>query len=178
MKRRRMYTVLRHSLRSQLARIALTVPASWLASHTLPPADRLVYKLTRGRHTLLSLASGLLVVMLTTTGARSGRTRTVPVVAIPDEPNLIVVASNHGKRNNPGWYYNLLAEPIASVTRNGVTHRVRAYEATGEERERLWRRCLEAFPGWRVYDRRTTSRLLPIIVLSPATSQTTLQDSG
>ena len=77
-----------------MRRLASSGPGSWVFSRVLHRIDRPVYRLTRGRHTLGSLVSGLPVVMLTTTGARSGARRTVPVLGFPTDEGLVVVASN------------------------------------------------------------------------------------
>lgn len=60
--------------------------------------------------------------MLTTTGARTGQPRTLPVLGLPDGDRFVVIASNFGQRHNPAWYHNLRAHPQATVTANGVTH--------------------------------------------------------
>lgn len=155
-----------HPIRWKIMRVATTAPASWLASHTLPLIDRLLYRLSRGRYTLLPLMSDLTVVMLTTRGAKSGLERTLPVVAVPRGSELIVVASNHGKPNHPGWYYNLLTNPVAHVTKDRTTFEIEAREAVGHERRDCWQSCLKTFPGWQDYDDRT-NRHLPVMILRP-----------
>jgi deazaflavin-dependent oxidoreductase (nitroreductase family) len=71
-----------------------------------------VYGLTRGRHTLANLISGLPVVMLTTTGARTGRRHSVPVLGLPAAGGVAVVAANFGRETHPGWCFNLRAHPV------------------------------------------------------------------
>ena len=146
---------------------AATTPVSWVYVRVLHHLDRLSYRLTRGRRTFTSWLSGVPVVMLTTTGARTGQQRTVPVIAVPDGGNLVVIASNWGQRRHPAWYYNLCAHPEATVTVSGVSRRVRAHEATGEERDRLWQRDLEVYPGRAAYERRAANRPIPVVVLAP-----------
>jgi deazaflavin-dependent oxidoreductase (nitroreductase family) len=146
---------------------AATAPISWFSARVLHHLDRLVYRLTRGRHTLSSRVSGLPVVMLTTTGAKTGQQRTSPVVGVPDGKNLVVIASNWGQRRHPAWYYNLRAHPEATVTVGGVDRRVQAHEALGEERERLWQQDLEIYPGRAAYERRAMQRRIPVVVLTP-----------
>nr|MBA2533661.1 nitroreductase family deazaflavin-dependent oxidoreductase [Rubrobacter sp.] len=68
---------------------------------------------------------------------------------------------------NPSWYHNLLAHPTAEIFVDGMTQRVVAREVEGEERERLWRRGLEVYPGWGGYERRAGARRIPVMVLSP-----------
>ncbi len=81
---------------------------SWLSARTLHHVDRLVHRLTSGRITFSSWVSGLPVVMLTTTGARTGTRRTAPLLGIRDGEAVVVIASNFGQLCNPGWYYNLV----------------------------------------------------------------------
>src|SRR5712692_4720625 len=94
-----------------IRRLAASGPGSWFFARVLHHIDRPVFRLTRGRHTLASLLSGLPVVMLTTTGARSGVLRTVPVLGLPTPDGLAVIASNYGQERHPSWYYNLRANP-------------------------------------------------------------------
>ena len=161
----------RKKLQHQITRIALTRPASELTSRVLPPADRFLFKISNGRITILTLASDLLVVMLTTVGAKTGKSRNTPVVAVPHERNLIIVASNHGKPHHPNWYHNLLTNPVASVTQGCSTYNVKVHEAQGQERRDLWQHCLTVFPGWETYNSRTTMRHLPIMVLRPTQTE-------
>lgn len=139
----------------------------WLFSRALRPLDRGVFRISGGRSTLVSLLTGLPVVMLTTTGARSGQVRTLPVLGIPDGDRIVVLASNWGQERHPAWYHNLRADPRASVTAGGLTTPVRASEAAGEERDRQWSRALEYYPVWRIYQSRAGDRRIPIVVLTP-----------
>ena len=141
--------------------------AIWFFSRALRPLDRAVFRISGGRHTFVSLLTGLPVVMLTTTGVRSGEPRTLPVLGIPDGDRIVVLASNWGKEHHPSWYYNLRVDPEACVIANGVTTSVRASESTGEERDRLWSRALEYYPTWRIYQARAGARRIPIVVLKP-----------
>jgi deazaflavin-dependent oxidoreductase (nitroreductase family) len=148
---------------------AATAPISWLYVRVLHHIDRPIYRLTRGRHSFVSMVSGLPVVMLTTTGAKTGQQRVWPVLGLPDGERLVVIASNWGQRQHPAWYHNLCAHPEATVTVGGVARRVQAREASGDERERLWRWGLEVYPGWAAYERRAPHRRIPVVVLAPAT---------
>lgn len=109
------------------------------------------------------------ILLLTTTGRRSGRARTVPVMYVPgDTP--VLVASNGGSPSHPSWYFNLLADPRARIEVEGERSEVVARTASGEERGRLWRRAVEIYPSYADYQRRT-DRPLPVVVLSPARSE-------
>ncbi len=151
-----------------MRRISLVPPVSWVMIRTLHHLDRLVFRLTNGRRTFTSIVAGLPVVMLTTIGARSGEKRTVPVLGFGDGGAIVLIADNHGQRRNPGWYHNLRANPQAEVAVDGMTRLVRAREAEGDERERLWRMGVEVFPGWAAFQRRASNRRIPVMVLGPA----------
>lgn len=151
-------------------RFAASGPGSWLFARVLHHIDRPVYRLTRGRHTFASLASGLPVVMLTTTGARSGASRTVPVLGFPTGDGLAVIASNYGQERHPSWYYNLRANPSVKVTVDGATQVCRAVEAEGERRERIWREGLTVYPGWSQYERRAADRRIAVFVLESSSA--------
>jgi len=142
-------------------------PVSWFYVRTLHHIDRAVYRLSRGRATFVSWVAGLPVVMLTTTGAKSGRRHTLPLVALPDGDRLVVIASNYGQYRNPAWYYNLRANPRATISFEGVTREVAARELEGEERERHYEHGIEIYPGWRQYRVRASHRTIPVIELSP-----------
>lgn len=148
--------------------LSATSPVSWLLARTLHHVDGSVFRLTQGRYTASSLLAGLPVVMLATTGAKSGATRTVPVLGIPDGERIVTVASGYAQSPRPSaWYFNLSSHPEATVTVDGVTRNVVAYEAEGEEKERLWGMAVRIYPGFVDYQRRVDGRSIPIMVLSP-----------
>ena len=143
-------------------------PLSWVYARTLHHIDRVVYRLTRGRATFSSWVSDVPIVMLTTTGAKSGKPRTLPVLGVKENERLVVIASNYGQHRNPAWYHNLRANPRARMVFEGVEREVVARELTGEERERWYARGIEIYPGWTHYRRRASHRLIPVIELTPA----------
>jgi deazaflavin-dependent oxidoreductase (nitroreductase family) len=147
---------------------AAWAPVSWFYARTLHHIDRGVYRLTRGRATFVSWVAGLPIVMLTTTGAKSGRRHTCPLVALPDGDRLVVIASNYGQYRNPAWYHNLRANPGATVSFEGVTRDVVARELEGEERDRHYERGIEIYPGWTEYRKRAAHRRIPVLELTPA----------
>jgi deazaflavin-dependent oxidoreductase (nitroreductase family) len=150
-----------------LRRFASSGPGSWFFARVLHHIDRPVYRLTRGSHTLASLVTGLPVVMLTTTGARSGQSRTVPVLGLPTEDGLAVIASNYGQERHPAWYHNLRADPTGEVTVDGVSRRFHAVLAEGDQRARIWQRGLEIYPGWTRYEERAAHRRIAVFLLNP-----------
>jgi deazaflavin-dependent oxidoreductase (nitroreductase family) len=157
-----------NAVQRAMRRLAASGPGSWFFAPVLRHVDRPVFRLTRGRGTLGSLVSGLPVVMLTTTGARTGKARTVPVLGLPTPDGLAVIASNWGRAHPPAWDANLRAEPTASIAIGRHRRRVRAVEAEGERRERIWREGLEVYPGWSQYAKRAGGRHFRIFVLEQA----------
>ncbi|MCW3027742.1 MAG: hypothetical protein JWN81_953 [Solirubrobacterales bacterium] len=151
-----------------MRRFAASGPGSWFFARVLHHIDRPIFRLTGGRHTLASLVSGLPVVMITTTGARSGVERTLPVLGLPTADGLAVIASNYGQERHPSWYYNLRANPQGYVTVDGVRSAFRASEAQGEVRARIWQEGLNVYPGWSQYERRASHRQIAVFVLETA----------
>jgi F420H(2)-dependent quinone reductase len=90
-------------------------PLSLFYARTLHHIDRVVFRLTRGRATFASWVAGLPIMMLSTTGAKSGRRHPCPLVALPVGDRVVVIASNYGQRRNPAWYHNLRANPRATM---------------------------------------------------------------
>jgi deazaflavin-dependent oxidoreductase (nitroreductase family) len=156
-----------NAVQKTLRRLAASGPGAWLFARVLHRIDRPVYRLTRGRHTFANLLSGIPVVLLTTTGARTGRPRTVPVLGLPTADGLVVIASNFGQQHQPGWYYNLRANPNGSVTVDGRVLRFRAVEAEGDVRRRIWEEGLRVYPGWAQYERRASHRRIAVFILEP-----------
>jgi deazaflavin-dependent oxidoreductase (nitroreductase family) len=148
-------------------RFGASGPGAWLFARVAQRIDRPVFRWTRGRHTFASLATGIPVVMLTTTGARSGQQRTVPVLGLPTADGLVVIASNFGQERHPAWYHNLRANPEGELALNGSSRRFRAVEAHGERRARIWQEGLRVYPGWTQYEHRASHRRIAVFVLEP-----------
>lgn len=106
------------------------------------------------------------VLLLTTMGRHSGRSRTTALTCQKDDADFVVVASNGGADYHPGWLLNLRAHPEAEIQTGGRHVRVRARESEGAERERLWGRTIQAYAGYAAYQART-SRQIPVVVLHP-----------
>lgn len=155
-------------LQRAVRRLGAYRPASWVLARVLHHLDRPVSRATGGRHTLTSLLTGVSVAMLTTTGARSGLPRCVPVLGFPAEGGLVVIASNFGQQRHPAWFHNLRAEPQAEVLLRGVRVPVVARLTAGEQRERIWARALAIYPGWAEYRSRVPQRDIGVFLLSAA----------
>ena len=105
------------------------------------------------------------VLLFTTTGAKSGRAITKPLVYTTDGDRIVVLASFTGGPKNPPWYHNLLANPEATVELGSERFRVRATVTSGEERQRLFDRQAQQMPIFAEYQQKTT-RQIPVIVLT------------
>jgi deazaflavin-dependent oxidoreductase (nitroreductase family) len=154
-------------VQKSLRRVAAGGPGSWLFARILYRIDGPVHRLTRGRYTFASLLAGIPVVMLTTTGAKSGQPRTVPVLGIPTQGAVAIIASNFGQFRHPGWYHNLRAHPDAEVVVDGINRRVRAVEADDERRAEIWQEGLRVYPGFAQYEQRALHRRISVFVLEP-----------
>jgi deazaflavin-dependent oxidoreductase (nitroreductase family) len=129
---------------------------------------RALYKVSGGRF-LWTPANkrGWGALRLTTTGRRSGQERSVILGYLDDGPNLVVLAMNGWDEGHPAWWLNLEAHPDAVVRLKGREPRpVHAFEATGDERDRLWQRWSEVNPQLDGYAGRR-STITPVVVLAP-----------
>jgi deazaflavin-dependent oxidoreductase (nitroreductase family) len=157
-----------NAVQQRMRMVAETAPMAWLFSRVLHHLDGPVLRWTQGRHSLTSALTGLPIVELTTVGAHSGEQRTLPIVGVPDADRLVLIASNYGQGRNPGWYYNLKANPRCSVVFRGSRSEMEAYEAEGTEREQLWELDVSVYPARDHYAQRAEGRRIPVMVLRPA----------
>jgi deazaflavin-dependent oxidoreductase (nitroreductase family) len=111
-----------------------------------------------------SMPPGAQLLLLTTTGARSGQAHTVPLGYRRDGERLIVIASNNGAPKPPAWYHNLVADPEATVEDGTERYQARAATAVGAERERLVELLAREMPFFADHERKA-GREIPIVVL-------------
>lgn len=111
--------------------------------------------------------AGSPMLLLTTTGAKSGQSRTTPLVYTTDGDRIVIIASKAGAPTNPDWYHNLVAHPTATVEMGAEKFQTRATVAEGAERERLYNHQAEQMPGFAEYQKKTT-RQIPVVVLERA----------
>ena len=112
---------------------------------------------------------GSTILLLTTTGRTSGEKRTAPLIYAKDGDRYVIIASKGGAPEDPGWYKNLAKNPEVELQVKDEVFKARARTATGDERERLWRKANEV---WRYYDdyAKKTPRQIPVVVLERASS--------
>ena len=121
-----------------------------------------LYRATGGR--VFGNVGNARVLLLTTTGRRSGRPRTVPLLYVPDGDAFVIVASQGGHDTHPAWYLNLRANPAATVQIGNTTRIVHAEQLAAADRERLWGALVAAYPDYEEY-RTRTDRAFPVVAL-------------
>ena len=123
-----------------------------------------LHRLTGGR--LFNSLGGDEVCFVRMTGAKSGRTLTVPLMYVPHEGGVLLVASQGGRPEHPGWYHNLVKHPDIVVDHRGRRLELRARLATADEKPALWPICDRHYAPFAKYRKRTT-RDIPIFVCEP-----------
>jgi deazaflavin-dependent oxidoreductase (nitroreductase family) len=124
-----------------------------------------LYRISGGR--VLGKLAGMKVLLLTTTGAKSGAQRTTALTYLEADGGYVVIGSFLGEPRHPAWVHNLRANPRASVQVGARELAVSAREAHGEERARMWQQLVAVQPDYRAYETRT-DREIPVVVLTPS----------
>lgn len=129
------------------------------------PLEGPVMKATRGR---MRLSQSIPVLMLTSTGARSGKQYETPLAYFTDRDDVVLIASNYGRDRHPNWYHNLLAHPDCELHIGPNGGRFVAHEVTGPDRDRLYALAADRLnKGWNTYAQRTDGiRTIPVLRLS------------
>jgi deazaflavin-dependent oxidoreductase (nitroreductase family) len=133
------------------------------ATKYLGALHRFLYRLSGGR--IGGRIWGLRIVLLTTTGRKSGKPRTVPLCSLRDGEDTVVIASYGGLDQPPAWWLNLEANPRAELLSGRERRTVTARNAAPDERARLWAEVTSRAPGYLEYERRT-EREIPVVILS------------
>ncbi len=150
-----------------MQRLASSRAGSWTFSRVLHPIDRLVFRRTNGRATVAGLVAGLPVVLLSTTGAKSGLTRTMPLLGVPVGDDIAVIGSNYGQHATPGWVYNLEADPRAVVEFRDRTCAIHARLADADEADEVFGLAAPIYGGFEKYRDRADHRQIKVFVLEP-----------
>jgi deazaflavin-dependent oxidoreductase (nitroreductase family) len=116
------------------------------------------------------LMNGLPTVLMTYTGAKTGKEHRTPLMRVEHQGCYAAVASKGGEPTNPLWYASLVAEPVIKLQDGPVTREYRAREVFGAEKAIWWGRAVDAYPDYAVYQRRT-DRQIPLFVLEPVTTE-------
>jgi deazaflavin-dependent oxidoreductase (nitroreductase family) len=107
------------------------------------------------------------ILLLTTTGRKSGRKITTPLQYIEDGDNVVLIASNAGHKVHPQWWLNIAASPQVEVQIKGDRKTATAAAAEGEERTRLWQKAVDQYAGYDDY-KETADREIPVVVVTPS----------
>jgi deazaflavin-dependent oxidoreductase (nitroreductase family) len=140
-------------MRRLVQRVAASDRFAAVAPRLLLPLDRTVYRVTGGR--LMPSQAVVPSIVLTTTGARSGQPRGVPLAAIPLDGDWFVVASNFGREHHPAWSANLIADPAATMTMHGRERQVTAELLDADQKAEVWPRLTEVWPPFDSYVERS-----------------------
>ncbi|WKG09304.1 nitroreductase family deazaflavin-dependent oxidoreductase [Nocardia sp. PE-7] len=138
-------------------RFAATKPGSWLV-RTITPLDRALLERTDAKYTVLG-PIGAPVILLTTTGRKSGVARTQPLLYVHDGDTLYVIGSNFGQQHHPAWTANLLADPSATVAIAGERIPVTATPVPDADQDAIFARFVEITGAYAAYRDRTTRDL-------------------
>jgi deazaflavin-dependent oxidoreductase (nitroreductase family) len=151
-----------------LLSLVATKPGAAVHRTVAAPLDAAIMRATRGH---VNLGAGALpMVVLTSTGARSGQRRETPLAYFTDGDAVILTASNYGGQRHPSWLHNLLAHPECELHIGDRGGRFIAQEVTGEERYRLFALAANLYPGYANYAERTDGiRTIRMMRLTPAT---------
>ena len=103
--------------------------------------------------------------VVTTIGAKSGIPRRLPLFSFLDGEKFILIGSSFGRKHNPGWYYNLRANPNCQLEYEGVEKNYLAREAEGEERDTYWQQAIDSYVGYKNYAEWANHRKIPVMVL-------------
>src|SRR5690349_6139561 len=142
-----------------------SAPGAWFFSKTLVPMDRVCNKVTKGRTSVPEILAGLPVLFVTTTGRKSGKPRTTPLISVPIGDDLSLIGTNFGQTDTPSWVFNLEADPTATARYREAEVDVTTRPATDEERRMIWKTASTVYPGYDKYQERITGRDIRIFVM-------------
>ena len=154
-------------LQMMIQNLAASRGGSWILLRILPPIDRVFFRLSGNRHTLVSLLAGLPTLLLVSMGAKSGLPRTTPLVGIPHGDGYILIGSNFGQTHHPAWVYNLRVHPAAQLIHNGQAREYTAREVHDEEYDTCWQKAVNYYAGYQAYKVRA-GRKIAVFVFEPA----------
>jgi proline iminopeptidase len=126
-----------------------------------------LYRLTAG--SFGGKVQGLSVLLLTTSGRKTGKLRTTPLGYFEQDGGYVIIGSNAGANSNPGWFYNLKSHPQAKIQIKEKQFEVNARIVGSEKRSQLWERLVEISPAYGNYAKKT-NREIPLVFLRSAKS--------
>lgn len=138
-------------------------PPRWLLK-AMTRLNVFVYTISGGR--VMNKLAGDPICLVTMTGAKSGRSRTIPLMYVPHGDNVLLVASQAGAPTHPLWYHNLVAYPDIEIQEGGRKRAMRARIADAEEKAIVWPICVQRYAPYEDYRHRTT-REIPVFICEP-----------
>jgi len=152
-------------MRKVIHKLLEVIPTSalltWFTINIIAPLDRRLLLATNGR---LSL-TGSTTILLITTGARSGEARFSPLPGLLRGEEIVLLASKGGAKSHPSWYHNLVEHPEVEILMDGSRLTYQAEVIEGPRRQEMWEWLVEQWPGFAVYARKASPRVMPVIVL-------------
>jgi deazaflavin-dependent oxidoreductase (nitroreductase family) len=140
-----------------------TRPGAWTMINLASVVDKRLIRASGGRFNMTFAWPCLL---LKTTGAKTGKERTIPLLYLRDGGNFVLIASKGGNVRHPAWYVNLKANPEVEIFVDGETVKCTASDAEGEERKRLWGKAAGVYDGYEKYRKRAGEREIPVVILT------------
>ncbi len=126
-----------------------------------------LYESSGGKEGLTLRDTGLPVIIVTNRGRKTGAVRKTPLMRVTDGKNYILVASQGGAPKHPVWYYNLKADPNVEIRDKENVYKMRVRQVTNpDERARLWKIAVEAYPPYQDYQNKT-NRIIPVFIAEP-----------
>jgi deazaflavin-dependent oxidoreductase (nitroreductase family) len=147
-----------------LSWLARQPPVTWYLVNVGNRIDPILMRATGGR---LKTTFNAPTVLLTHTGAKSGKKRTTPLAYFTDRGKAVLIASRGGSRAHPAWYHNVIANPEVELWTRGGGGRYRCKESKGNQRKRLWNLATDFYPGFAKYQERAGDRRIPVILCEP-----------
>jgi len=157
-----------NALQRALQAFGSSTVGAWTFSKILAPTDRVVHRLSKGRTSTPAILAGLPVLMVTTTGRRSGAPRTTPLIAVPIGDSLALLGTNFGQKKTPAWVYNLEADPHCRVSYRSATCELVVRPATEAEAAQVWEASKGIYGGYEKYLERIDGRTVRLFILLPS----------
>lgn len=152
------------TMKRLLAWFGSTRAGAWTIINLGSALDRRLIRASGGK---LNTTFAWPCLLLKTTGAKTGKERTTPLLYLRDGGNFVLIASKGGNARHPAWYMNLKANPEVEIFVDGETVKCTASDAGGEERKRLWAKAAGVYDGYEKYRKRAGEREIPVVVLRP-----------
>lgn len=158
-----------NAVQKQLHRFFMLRPVTEFFAPRVHRLDHAILKFTRGNFSAVEIL-GWKIIQLTTIGAKTHRPRTIPLLGVFDGEKVALIASSFGRKHNPGWYYNLKANPECEVSFKGKSGMYMAREITGEEYKKYFQMAVCQYAGYQKYAEHASDRHIPVMLLEPNNS--------